>query len=270
MARRSQRGARRFEQKEIPVSETTPRTDVSPEVREFLLALADDKHLMGQQHAEWIGVTPFLEEDLAFCSIGQDELGHAALLYEVLVGDDDQAIDALAFDRTGDAYRSCHLVEFSTDDWATAFARHWLFDLADQLRWELLAESTNEQVRHIAARVEREELFHRLHADQMVDVLVRDAEALDRLIGAVTRLASMVRGMFEPAAGERDAIAQGVASGSFLERWDEFVSAVEDRIGPIEWGDPPKQEHRTVRSADWQPLMTRMREVIDLDTSALW
>ena len=47
-------------------------TEISPQVREFLLALADDKHLMGQQHAEWIGVTPFLEEDLAFCSIGQD------------------------------------------------------------------------------------------------------------------------------------------------------------------------------------------------------
>ena len=33
---------------------------------------------MGQQHTEWIGVAPFLEEDLAFSSIGQDELGHAA------------------------------------------------------------------------------------------------------------------------------------------------------------------------------------------------
>ena len=54
-------------------------------VREFLLAFADDEHLMGQQHTEWIGVAPFLEEDLAFSSIGQDELGHAALLYELVL-----------------------------------------------------------------------------------------------------------------------------------------------------------------------------------------
>ena len=53
-------------------------------VREFLLAFADDEHLMGQQHTEWIGVAPFLEEDLAFCSIGQDELGHAASLYAIV------------------------------------------------------------------------------------------------------------------------------------------------------------------------------------------
>ena len=51
--------------------------DVSSGIRSYLLSIADDKHFVGQQHAEWIGVAPFLEEDLAFCSIGQDELGHA-------------------------------------------------------------------------------------------------------------------------------------------------------------------------------------------------
>ncbi len=62
--------------------------------REYLLAFADDEHLIGQQHTEWIGTAPFLEEDLAFCSIAQDELGHAAALYELL-GDADE----LAFRR---------------------------------------------------------------------------------------------------------------------------------------------------------------------------
>ena len=79
-------------------------------VREFLLAFADDEHLMGQQHAEWIGVAPFLEEDLAFCSIGQDELGHAASLYAIVAGDGDPtgvvdpAIDELAFHRDPVSY----------------------------------------------------------------------------------------------------------------------------------------------------------------------
>ncbi len=54
-------------------------------LREYLLAFADDEHFMGQQHTEWIGVAPFLEEDLAFSSIGQDELGHAAMLYELVL-----------------------------------------------------------------------------------------------------------------------------------------------------------------------------------------
>lgn len=244
--------------------------ELADTTREFLLALADDKHLMGQQHAEWIGVTPFLEEDLAFCSIGQDELGHAALLYELLVGDDDRAIDAMAFDRAADEYRSCHLVEFATNDWATAFARHWLFDLADQLRWGLLADSSIEELRHIAARVEREERFHRLHAEHMLGVLLADESARLRLVDAVQSLAPMARGLFEPVAGAQAAVAAGVATGLFAGRWVDFTRRVEGLVGPVTWGESPEQSARTRRSADWQPLMDRMREVIDLDTTAVW
>ena len=58
----------------------------SPGAAEAVLAFADDEHMMGQRHTEWIGMAPFLEEDLAMSSIAQDELGHAAGLYELLVG----------------------------------------------------------------------------------------------------------------------------------------------------------------------------------------
>lgn len=238
--------------------------------REWILALADDKHLMGQQHAEWIGVTPFLEEDLAFCSIGQDELGHAAMLYELLVGDDDAAIDSLAYDRGADDYRSCHLVELATSDWTIAFARHWLFDTADQHRWAVLADSSVPELQEVAARVEREELFHRMHAENMLDVLLEDAEGRARFTAAVTTLAPLVKGLFEPAAGEAEAIASGVVSEAFAARWESFASQITARVGAIDWGDAPGQNARTVRSSDWQPLMNRMREVIDLDLSATW
>ena len=117
---------------------------------EVLLALADDEHLMGQQHAEWIGVAPFLEEDLAFCSIAQDELGHAAALYELL-GDADQ----LAFRRSPEDYRSCHLVELPCPDWADALVRHWLYDEAEVLRWDALAGSSWAAVAAVVERVQR-------------------------------------------------------------------------------------------------------------------
>ena len=252
-----------------PSEERSPAM-LSPGIAEFLLALADDKHLMGQQHAEWIGVTPFLEEDLAFCSIGQDELGHAALLYELLVGDDDTEIDAVAFGRSASEYRSCHLVEWCTADWPETFIRHWLFDLADSLRWKLLAESSLTQLRDLAARVEREELFHRMHAERMLDVLLADAEGFERLRAAVVKLSGLVQGLFEPVAGEAEAIEARVASGAFADSWTDFVSAVEGRVGGVEWGSPPAQNERRTRSSDWQTLLTRMREVIDLDTSAVW
>lgn len=244
--------------------------DVTSGGREFLLALADDKHLMGQQHAEWIGVTPFLEEDLAFCSIGQDELGHAALLYGLLAGDDDQAIDELAFGRDAAHYRSCHLVEMATNDWSIAFVRHWLFDAADRLRWQLIAQSSAPELSELAARVEREERYHRLHAEGLVDVLVADADAADRLRVAATTIAPLVAGLFEPVQGESEAISAGLSQGPFAAQWSTFCADVETRLGPIDWGTAPPQRARTQRSSHWQPLMDRMREVIDLDLSATW
>ena len=50
---------------------------------ERILALADDELCVGQNHAWWIAIGPFLEEDLAFTSIAQDELGHARSLYRL-------------------------------------------------------------------------------------------------------------------------------------------------------------------------------------------
>ena len=162
------------------------RDRLSPAAREHLLAFADDEHLIGQQHAEWIGVAPFLEEDLAFCSIAQDELGHAATLYELL-GDAD--VDALAFGRPPGEYRSCHLVELPCADWADALVRHWLYDLAEDLRWEALAGSSVAAVAAVVERAQREEEYHRRHADALVAPHARRPATPDeRVAAAIARL----------------------------------------------------------------------------------
>ena len=174
---------------------------IDPAAREVLLAFADDEHLMGQQHAEWIGVAPFLEEDLAFCSIAQDELGHAATLYELLV-DEGGDVDALAFGRAPEEYRSCHLVEVPCPDWADALARHWLYDLAEELRWEALAGSSVQAVADAVERALREESYHRRHAEALVRRMLDDPDAGRRVSDAIHRLLPLADAMWEPVAGE--------------------------------------------------------------------
>lgn len=245
---------------------------VSPGVREYLLALADDEHLMGQQHTEWIGVAPFLEEDLAFSSIGQDELGHAAMIYELLAGDDDLAIDELAFGRPADEFRSCWLVEQPMTDWSDALVRHWLYDAAEQLRWQLLAGSSIPELADVAARAEREEAYHRRHGDSLLDVLLVDTDARGRLTGSLAGMVSTARGLFDPVAGETEAVDTGVVSGPLsdcLPTWEQFVA---ERFGvaPPPGGIPAEQGSRTVRSTHFEPLMSRMREVLDYDPQAVW
>jgi ring-1,2-phenylacetyl-CoA epoxidase subunit PaaC len=55
-----------------------------PSRADTLLPLADDELIVGWRNSEWTGIAPFLEEDVAFSSIAQNEIGHARALYEIV------------------------------------------------------------------------------------------------------------------------------------------------------------------------------------------
>lgn len=251
-------------------------------LREFLLAFADDEHLMGQQHTEWIGVAPFLEEDLAFSSIAQDELGHAALLYELVLELDgieatDEAVDALAYRRSSADYRSCHLVERTTPDWAEALVRHWIYDTFEAMRWRLVADSSLRGLGAIARQAQREEKFHRLHADALLDRLLGESDARRRILDAVDTIAPLVPGLCEPAAGEKAAIDADAVAGPTSGLLEPLERAIAERfaltVGHGRVADSPganSQNGRTRRSDHFEPLMLRMREVLDFDPKARW
>jgi ring-1,2-phenylacetyl-CoA epoxidase subunit PaaC len=245
--------------------------------RVVLLAFADDEHLMGQRHTEWIGVAPFLEEDLAFASIGQDELGHAAMLYELVISDlsgnqpSAQAVDALAFRRDPADYRSCWLVEAPCTEWALALVRHWLYDTAEALRWQELAGSSDERLRGIAARAMNEERYHLRHADALLDALAGDADASERIAVALDVLLPLGVGLFDDPHGSVGT-SEAVVGRRLSELAPEWRTAVDRRFGRRDWIAVGRvaQGHRTVRSRSFETVYAHMREVIMLDPDATW
>ena len=78
---------------------------------QLLLELADDELILGWRDSEWTGIAPFLEEDVAFSSIAQNEIGHARALYELAARDLGGDADSLAFDRRPEEYRCAPLVQ---------------------------------------------------------------------------------------------------------------------------------------------------------------
>ena len=79
---------------------------IKPSLAELLLALADDKLVLGHRNSEWTGLGPILEEDIAFSALAQDEIAHAQAVYELvgpLVG---KSADELAFGREPAEYRN--------------------------------------------------------------------------------------------------------------------------------------------------------------------
>jgi ring-1,2-phenylacetyl-CoA epoxidase subunit PaaC len=150
-----------------------------------LLELADDELVLGWRDSEWTGIAPFLEEDVAFSSIAQNEIGHARALYELAARELGTTADELAFDRRPDEYRCAQLVQLRlADDWAGTVARHWLYENADALRIEALKASGEAEVAGLAAKIDREETYHRMHADMWAERLggePRFRAALDEL-----------------------------------------------------------------------------------------
>ncbi len=131
----------------------------------LLLSLADDELLIGWRDSEWTGIAPTLEEDVAFSSIAQNEIGHARALYELAAAELGTDADALAFDRPAEDYRSAPLVELHLLDWTQTIARRYLYEAADRVRIQTLRDGADTELAGLAAKIDREEVYHRMHAE---------------------------------------------------------------------------------------------------------
>jgi ring-1,2-phenylacetyl-CoA epoxidase subunit PaaC len=154
------------------------------EVQKTLLEIADDELILGWRDSEWTGIAPFLEEDVAFSSIAQNEIGHARALYELVARERGTTADELAFDRSPDEYRCAAIVELRLLDWEKTIARHYLYEQADAERLKRLKQSDNPDIAGLAAKIDREEAYHRIHAQMWFDRLQHEPRftaALDEL-----------------------------------------------------------------------------------------
>jgi ring-1,2-phenylacetyl-CoA epoxidase subunit PaaC len=176
------------------------------EQEQLLLEIADDELILGWRDSEWTGIAPFLEEDVAFSSIAQNEIGHARALYELVAGELGTTADELAFDRSPEEYRCAPLVEVRLLDWEKTIARHYLYEEADAIRLERLKQSDDPEVAGLAAKIDREEAYHRMHAQMWFERLrdePRFTAALDELRPqAEALLDSDVRGDHTPQLTE--------------------------------------------------------------------
>ena len=161
---------------------------------QLLLSIADDELILGWRDSEWTGIAPTLEEDVAFSSIAQNEIGHARALYELAAVELGTDADALAFDRAPDDYRCAPLVELHLLEWAHTIARRYLYEEADRVRIEALMRSDDTELAGLAAKIDREETYHRLHAELWAARL-RDEQ---RFRSAVEELWPYALGVLEP------------------------------------------------------------------------
>ena len=197
----------------------------------LLLSIADDELILGWRDSEWTGIAPTLEEDVAFSSIAQNEIGHARALYELAAVELGSDADALAFDRPPEEYRCAPFVELRLMDWAHTIARRYLYEEADRVRLDALRRSDDTELAGLAAKIDREEVYHRMHAE-MWAARLRDEP---RFRAAVNELWPYALGVLEPQqraelarrVGLSDESSQAVERGEhtpeLTELWNEMT-----------------------------------------------
>src|SRR5215218_4422326 len=197
-----------------------------------LLELADDELILGWRDSEWTGIAPTLEEDVAFSSIAQNEIGHARAAYELAARDLDTDADALAFDRAPNEYRCAPLVELHLLEWAHTIARRWLYELADQVRIEALKAGDDDALAGLAAKIDREEVYHRMHAQMWAERLhdePRFRDAVEELwpyaLGVLPRelRPELAQRAGRPVEPTRTVVERGTHTAELERLWNEMT-----------------------------------------------
>lgn len=267
-----------------PIEPDLPAFDASalePELRaaiaELLLTMADDEFVIGFRDSEWTGIAPMLEEDVAFSSLAQDEIGHARLFYELrgaLTGEDP---DRLAFHREPSEYRHARLLDWPRQGWAFTITRRWLYDTADSIRLAALANASFAPLAEVVAKVRREERYHLMHLDAWLERLgTHHGRPRGQVLTALKQLAPVALTVFAPLAGEQVLVDAGVLSARMSQLADRWRSDATARLcalnlRPIPMGTPPadgRDRPQPDESFVW--LWNEFTSVARLEEGAQW
>lgn len=243
----------------------------------FLMSLGDDELVLGHRDSEWCAFAPMIEEDVAFASIAQDEMGHARLYYQLAHDKGGPSPDALAFERQARDFRSAILLERPNGDWAFTVARHLVYDIYDDILTAALAESALVELRDVAVLLRREERYHLEHQTVWASHLARGGAApRARLEGAFAKVAREAGGLTEEAPWHTPLFETGVLPI----RQDEIRSRLGERLGELlrgvglsgfDVGPATALGGRGgTHTEDLREALASLQEVWQIDTQATW
>ncbi|MFN8336013.1 MAG: 1,2-phenylacetyl-CoA epoxidase subunit PaaC [Cyclobacteriaceae bacterium] len=246
-------------------------------LKELLYKIADDQLILGHRNSEWTGFGPLLEEDIAFSSMAQDKVGQSHALYQMLQTLGEKDPDTVAFMRNADQFHNCILVELPNGEYDFSLIRHFLYDTAEAIRFEMLSESSYQPLADISKKIRAELRYHTLHANTWVKQLgSATEESISRLQRSLDSAMPYALGMFEESPFEKDLISSKIFGGeqALKERWIKKIEAVisQTQLHLPDWKAlQPVTGGRTGKHSEYlQPLLDEMSEVFKIDPTAEW
>jgi len=246
-------------------------------LKELLYKIADDLLILGHRNSEWTGFGPLLEEDIAFSSMAQDKIGQSFALYTILHELGEQDADTIAFMRHTSNFHNCQLAELPNGEYDFSLIRHFLFDTADAIRFDILTRSSFKPLAELASKIKGELRYHTLHANTWIKKLGSATdESISRLQQSLNYAMPYALGMFEESPYEKVLIESQIFEGEFAlkQQWVQKIEACINQtklqlpylkiITPVYGGRVGNH------TPHLQLLLDEMSEVFRIDPTAEW
>lgn len=253
---------------------------------ELLCQLADDELVIGHRDSEWLGLAPHIEEDIAFASIAQDEIGHATIYYKLLEELGEGKADDLAFLRPSGQRKNAVLLERPNGpgtylenpqfDWGYAIARRLAYDLFDSVRLEILTRSSYQPLALVAAKIKREERYHLMHHVTWFKRLATGTEeSRTRLVAGIDKVWEDVGGLFTLGMLPTSPVFPATTT-DLVDRWMAEFKPLFESVG-LDWPSQPLMRptlgldgRRGQHSPELQGLLETMSEVYRTAPGGSW
>src|SRR5258706_15343304 len=141
----------------------------------------------------------------------------------------EQEPDTVGFLRSRNQFHNCQLVELPNQEYDFSLIRHFLFDTADALRWEMLSQSSYEPLAQLARKIKGELRYHTMHANTWIKQLgSATEESISRLQHSLQLAMPYALGIFEESPYEKEIIGKNIFGGEqeLKKRWFAKIESV--------------------------------------------
>jgi ring-1,2-phenylacetyl-CoA epoxidase subunit PaaC len=253
---------------------------------ELLYSLADDDFILAFRGSEWLGLAPHIEEDVAYSSINQDMMGHAAKIFSLLEQLGEGKADELSHLRKPEQFRNAVLLEEVNGegtyleqphfDWAFAVVRNYFYTVHKKIRMESLRKSSYEPMKDTASKVLIELQYHLMHWETWFTQLMTSTdEAKRRMTEAIDRCWKEMGGVLTlgPYADEMASKGYIVSEEELRNQWLSYMENVFEKVGaplPGELGMSKGNGRQGEHTEDLTTALATLSEVYETNPTTGW
>jgi ring-1,2-phenylacetyl-CoA epoxidase subunit PaaC len=198
-------------------------------LQEYLLFLADDSLILGQQLSKWCSNGPVLEQDIAIINTALDHIGRARLLYQNLaeLKGGSTTEDSLAYFRDHLDFRNALLLEQPNGHWGDSIVRSFFIDTFNFYLYESLRSCSYGPIAEIAEKSIKEISYHaQWSAEWVIRLGDGTEESHDKVQQSVNELWMWTGELFETLDAIEQLDSTFTRFNSLKNKWLEKVDEV--------------------------------------------